>query len=64
MPPSTIGLSRDPSRSRLVITRRHGQAVHIGDTTVTVRIVRGEARLTIEADRHVKILRDELEPHS
>lgn len=50
-----------PGNSRLVITRRHGQAVRIGDALVTVRIVRGEARLSIEAPRDTKILRTELE---
>ena len=62
--PRTVELKPTaPGNSRLVITRRHGEAVHIGDATVTVRIIRGEARLTIEAPRKMKILRTELEPY-
>lgn len=49
-----------PGNSRLVITRKHGEAVHIGDSLVTVRIIRGEARLSIEAPREMHIVRSEL----
>lgn len=57
----TLGLSKRPGYSRLVITRGNGESVVIGDATITVRMVRGQARLTIDAPRTTKILRSELE---
>lgn len=66
MATSTVSTERPkpPGRSRLVITRGDDEAVHIGDdVTVRVRMVRGKARLTIDAPRHITILRDELEMH-
>ena len=52
-----------PGRTRLVITRKHGEAVHIGDNvTVHVRLDHEQDRvkLTIDAPPEVHILRDEL----
>ena len=49
--------------SNLIITRRNGEAVHIGDDIV-VRVERIQAdrrvRISVSAPRSVKILREEL----
>jgi carbon storage regulator CsrA len=46
---------------RLVLTRREGESVEIGDVTVTVHQVRdGSVRLAIEAHPDIKVLRTEL----
>ena len=45
----------------LVLTRRIGEAIVIGDATITVlRIDRGEIRLGIEAPREVTVMRAEV----
>jgi carbon storage regulator len=45
----------------LVLSRKPGQKIHIGDVTVTVtRCTNGTVRLGIEAPPWVTILRDEL----
>ncbi len=51
-----------PLLGGLVIERKAGQAVHIGDdvTVVVTRCGDGRCRLRIEAPRHIKIKRDEL----
>ncbi len=47
----------------LVLSRRVGETVRIGDTVVTVlRVEHGRVKLGIDADRTVPILRGELEP--
>lgn len=48
----------------LVISRRTGEGVHIGDgTRVTVVSVQGgKVRLGIEAPKSVRVLRDEIYP--
>ena len=49
--------------SRLVITRKHMQSVQIGDARVTVIQEQGETKLSIEAPKHVHILRTELKKY-
>ena len=44
----------------LVISRKHGSSVWIGDALVTVKIERGVVRMEIEAPKNVPILRAEL----
>ena len=46
----------------LALTRKAGEKVRIGDAVVTIVWVRGkQVRLSIEAPKHVKVLRTELE---
>ena len=45
----------------LVLSRRHGEKIHIGDAVITVLAIRGNrARIGIEAPEDVPILRDEV----
>lgn len=49
-------------RGRLVLTRRAGESVEIGDVTVTVHEFTsgGGVKLVVEAPTHVRIMRSEL----
>lgn len=50
-----------PEHSRLSITRRHNEIVHIGDDiAIRVTVTNGQPRLLIQSPRDVTILRDEL----
>lgn len=45
----------------LVITRKAGNAIWIGDTCVTIHEIRGkQVRLSIDADKSINIVRGEL----
>lgn len=45
----------------LVLSRRRGEKIHIGDAVLTVIAVQGKrVRIGIEAPDHVHILRDEV----
>jgi carbon storage regulator CsrA len=49
----------------LVLTRKTGETIKIGDAVLTVTKVKGQAvRVAIEAPREVRILRGELEVKS
>lgn len=54
-----------PRRTRLVISRKIGESVHVGGATITVTESQreGHTRLLIEAPPEVRILRDELVKH-
>jgi sRNA-binding carbon storage regulator CsrA len=49
-------------RTTLVVTRKDGQAVTVGDVRVQVSIVASRVRLRITAPASVRILREELNP--
>ena len=44
----------------LVITRKSGQSLSVGDATITFTIENGRIRLIIDAPREVKVVRSEL----
>ena len=45
----------------LVLSRRQGEKIHVGDAVITLLAIRGNrARIGIEASADVHILRDEL----
>ncbi|ADG67963.1 carbon storage regulator [Planctopirus limnophila DSM 3776] len=51
----------------LVLSRKKTEAItlYTSDGPITVRVVRGEqVRLGIEAPRHIRICREEIEPHN
>jgi len=45
---------------RLVLTRRRGESLYIGDGSDQVKITVNRARLLIEAPEHIRIVRSEL----
>ena len=57
-------MTRDPRMGNLIIPRKVGQTVIIGDkgeiTLTVIRIWNGEVRLGIEAPREYPIMRSEL----
>jgi len=54
-------LTSDTTRGRLVLTRREGESVEVGDATITVHEVKnGSVKLAIEAARGVAVMRTEL----
>lgn len=57
-----LSLKNKP-RGRLVVTRKHMQSVDIGQTRVTVIIDKGDVKLSIQAPKHIHILRTELDKH-
>ncbi len=44
----------------LVITRKSGQSLSVGDATITFTIENGRIRLIIDAPREMKVVRSEL----
>ncbi|MFO0906446.1 MAG: carbon storage regulator [Pirellulales bacterium] len=50
----------------LVLTRRESERIRVGDSIVVtvVRVSGDRVRLGIEAPAHVRVLRDELQPHA
>ena len=44
----------------LVITRKSGQSLSVGDATITFTIENGRVRLIIDAPREMKVVRSEL----
>lgn len=57
--PNTNGVS-DMERGRLVVTRKDGQSLWIGDSRVNVSVKGKTVKLTIEADKRLHIVREEL----
>lgn len=56
-------MQTDPNCGRLVVTRKPGQAVAVGDCVVRVVKVCGrQVVLSIEAPREVLVLREEVQP--
>lgn len=49
-------------RTRLILERKHGQAVHVGNARIGFELRGRKIRLVIEAPKDVRIVRDELRP--
>ena len=47
----------------LILTRKSGESVRIGEATVQIKITSGRAKLIIDAPKDVLILRGELDEH-
>ena len=49
----------------LVLSRKEHQRIRLGDniTVTIVRLTGDQVRLGIDAPKHIRVLRDELEPH-
>ena len=62
MEPGRLNQPTERSLKVLVLSRKNGQKIHIGDDIIitVVDIQRGKIRLGIEAKADVKILREEL----
>ena len=50
-------------RTHLVLTRKPGQGIKIGDSIIVIEAVKNrEVKVSVHAPREVRIVREELEP--